>query len=232
VDSELLEMEFRFIAERTRQRVRWSSDFDSAAWNPRLVNIPPGERFLVFASHPDDDAIGCGGTIIKLLAPRKSVRIIYLSIRSSRDLSKRERLEEIVRSLAMHGAKDCWFFAEQFPSEREIVSLLEEESIVLRPESLFVPSPVENYDQDLEAFGAYVSYEKKRKTQESTIPYEVWTPLIPNMIVDVSQFMDKKLEAVAAHRTQMRDSDYVRAVESSMPIGQPSRLRRAIAGPS
>lgn len=34
------------------------------------------------------------------------------------------------------------------------------------------------------------------------------------MIVDVSQFMSKKLEAVAAHKTQTRDLDYGRAVES------------------
>jgi LmbE family N-acetylglucosaminyl deacetylase len=34
------------------------------------------------------------------------------------------------------------------------------------------------------------------------------------MIIDVSQFMSKKLEAVAAHKTQTRVLDYGRAVES------------------
>jgi hypothetical protein len=112
VDTELLKMELRFIAERIRQRVRRFSDFASTAWNPRLVDIPPGERFLVLAPHPDDDVIGCGGTILRLLAARKSVRIVYLSIQSSRDFSKTERLEEIAESLAILGVKDYSFLAE------------------------------------------------------------------------------------------------------------------------
>lgn len=214
VDTELLKMELRFIAERIRQRVRRSSDFASTAWNPRLVDIPPGERFLVLAPHPDDDVIGCGGTILKLLAARKSVRIVYLSIQSSRDFSKTERLEEMAESLAILGVKDYSFLAEQFPSESEIVGLLGEELSSFKPESVFVPSPVENHDQHLKTFGAYVELGRKRKAPESAILYEVWTPLIPNMIVDVSQFMSKKLEAVAAHKTQTRDLDYGRAVES------------------
>jgi hypothetical protein len=48
-----------------------------------------------------------------------------LSIQSSRDFSKTERLEEIAESLAILGVKDYSFLAEQFPSETEIVGLLE-----------------------------------------------------------------------------------------------------------
>jgi LmbE family N-acetylglucosaminyl deacetylase len=35
---------------------------------------------LIVAPHPDDDVIRCGGTILKLLAVGKSVRIAHLSL--------------------------------------------------------------------------------------------------------------------------------------------------------
>ena len=37
------------------------------------------ERILVFAAHPDDEIIGCGGSIAKYAKAGKQVSIIYLT---------------------------------------------------------------------------------------------------------------------------------------------------------
>ena len=61
------------------------------------MEIPPGNRFLVISPHPDDDVIGCGGTIAKLIDAGKEVRVVYMSIQT--DIQLTTRLDEISASL-------------------------------------------------------------------------------------------------------------------------------------
>lgn len=212
--AELLKMELRFIAERIRQRARRSSNFVSTAWSPRVVDIPPGEEFLVLAPHPDDDAIGCGGTILKLLAAGKSVRISYLSLQSSGEFSRVERLVEIERSLGILGVKEFSFLEESFPPKDRLIRALQKELFSHRYDSVFLPSPIDNNDQHTAVFWAFQELNRKKTvTDMNVILYEVWTPVVANMLVDISAFFRWKTEAIRAHATQTALVDYVRAVE-------------------
>ncbi|MDD1773334.1 MAG: PIG-L family deacetylase [Methanomassiliicoccales archaeon] len=206
-------LELRYILERIRKRVSVAKNLSGSSWWPKEVEVPPGDRFLIVAPHPDDDAIGCGGTILKLVDAGRSVRIVYLSVQSSKDFSRRERLDEIARSLEIMGVKDHSFLSKEFPPKNEIADMVEKELSTFKPDAVFVPSPLENHDQHLETFEAYSELRKGRDGNEDTILYEIWTPLIPNMIVDITRFMDRKLDAVNAHRTQTKDLDYARAAE-------------------
>jgi len=213
VEREAVRLELRYILERVKKRVSIAAGLSGSSWWPKEVEIPPGERFLVVAPHPDDDAIGCGGTINKLVHAGKTVRIVYLSIQSSTTFTKMERLDEIARSLEIMDAKDYAFLAEVFPPKVEISELLKKELSIFRPDSTFIPSPLENHDQHLETFEAYVELRKRLPGDDYTVLYEVWTPLVPNMIVDITQFMDAKINAINAHKTQTTNLDFSRAVE-------------------
>jgi LmbE family N-acetylglucosaminyl deacetylase len=213
VEREAVRLELRYILERVKKRVSIAKGLSGSSWWPKDVEIPPGERFLVVAPHPDDDAIGCGGTISKLVHAGKTVRIVYLSIQSSTTFTKMERLNEIAMSLEIMGAKDYTFLAEVFPPKVEISELLKEELSTFRPDTIFIPSPLENHDQHLETFEAYAELSKRLPGDDCTMLYEVWTPLVPNMIVDITQFMDMKIDAINAHKTQTTDLDYSRAAE-------------------
>ncbi len=46
---------------------------------PYHLSHPPGESVLVLAPHPDDETLGCGGTIRLLLESKKSVKVIFLT---------------------------------------------------------------------------------------------------------------------------------------------------------
>jgi LmbE family N-acetylglucosaminyl deacetylase len=214
VGTDLLKMELRFIAERIRQRVRRSSNFVSTAWSPRFVDVPPGERFLVLAPHPDDDAIGCGGTILKLLAAGKSVRVAYLSLQSSVEYSRAERIAEVERAMAILGVKDFLFLEESFPSKERLVDHLEKEISSQDCDSVFLPSPIENHDQHTAVFWAFQELNRRKAIPGmNAILYEVWTPVVANMLVDISEFIHKKTEAIGAHGTQTAQVDFARAVE-------------------
>lgn len=46
---------------------------------PYETTTPPGERVLVLAPHPDDETLGCGGTLRLLVEAKKHVKVIFLT---------------------------------------------------------------------------------------------------------------------------------------------------------
>ncbi len=61
---------------------------------PYKVTSPVGERSIILAPHPDDETIGCGGTIRLLLNAKKSVKVIFLTSGDKADPS--HKLSHIV----------------------------------------------------------------------------------------------------------------------------------------
>ena len=213
VDKKLLFLELRYITERIKRRISAEYSISKSAWDPVVLDLPPGEKFLVLAPHPDDDAIGCGGTIIKLLTNEKLVRVSYLSIQSSEHFSRAERLEEIRESLDCLGVTDFSLREDTFPSGDVLVDMIKKELISSRPDTVFVPSPVENHDHHVESFLSYLKAHRESGVRANTLLYEVWAPLLPNILVDITSFIAGKNDAIGAHKTQIRNLDFMRAAK-------------------
>jgi len=205
-------LELRLVAEKIGKRFTAASNLARTAWSPLLVKQPPGESFLVVAPHPDDDAIGCGGTVSRLVASGKRLAVTYLSIQSSSLFTREERMSEIESSLRALGVKDHSFLSERFPSKSELAGLLTKELRRVSPDSVFVPSPIENHDGHLLAFSAFLDALGSYPDAEVLL-YEVWNPLVPNLLVDITDQMPRKIEAIEAHRTQTRECDFVKAAK-------------------
>ncbi|MEW6053879.1 MAG: PIG-L deacetylase family protein [Nitrospirota bacterium] len=70
---------------------------------PYDVAAPPGQRSIVLAPHPDDESIGCGGTIRLLVNAKKSVKVVFLTSGDKADPS--HKLSRIVHH-GMPGARN------------------------------------------------------------------------------------------------------------------------------
>jgi len=194
--------------EKLKNRFSVPKRLEGTAWNPKVMELPAGDRFLVISPHPDDDTVGCGGTLIKLLDAGKSVRVVYMSMQEG-NFTPEHRREEIQRSMDHIGITDHILHERQFPSRDESTQLISEE-LSSGYDAIFIPSPYENHDHHLRAFEGCVEALRRGNEAPDVIMYEIWGTLMPNMLIPISDIMERKMAAIKEHGTQCADIDYIR----------------------
>ena len=188
--------------------------------------VPPvGERALVLAPHPDDETLGCGGTVQLLLAADKRVKVIFLTSGEKADQSQVhseyavQREREAEKALKVLGVTDYEFL--RFP-DRELHTRYDEVYRQIlgitgsyQPDTVYSPSIIEiNPDHRASALLAHNLH--KDMTQNKTgrehplqlLFYEVTTPLRPNVLVNISSVFRRKNRAIKKYKSQLRILDY------------------------
>jgi N-acetylglucosamine malate deacetylase 1 len=223
-----LALELKYIYERTRNRLGRGLSPAQAVWSERMADLPPGERFLVLAPHQDDDAIGCGGTIVKLLDSGKKVRVAYLTEQPVLGMPSDHRIAEAKASLRIMGVEGWSVIRETEPSDTVIQGRISEELEAFDPDSVFVPSPIENHPQHVQVFDCYLSQLNSGRGR-MTLLYEVWTPIPANLLIDITAQMERKERAIAAHVSQTATIDYVNATKGLGTYRAEMAMRRGFA---
>lgn len=198
-------------------------------------------KILVFAPHPDDEVLGCGGTMARYAAEGAEV---YLCIATSGQppiYDNSVALEngwphnlypEIIKSKEILGVRDVFFL--EFPAvdvesvpryifNQKIQALINE----IKPDEIFMP-----HFGDMQKDHTYVAEAimvavrpKSEHTVQSVYAYEtlsetewniphVKNMFIPNVYIDISKFADKKKEAMACYQSQLGEFPNPRSLEA------------------
>jgi LmbE family N-acetylglucosaminyl deacetylase len=182
---------------------------------PRELAIPAGIRALVFAPHPDDETLGCGGTLACLAAAGSTVKIVVVTDGAGAGAlaagAVEARRREFRAAIDILGVRDAAFLAEPdgaFRSsarfERVIADLLQE----FRPDWVFLPSLLDYHRDHVALAHALLDCLAGCGTRLRRFLYEVWTPLPATRIVDITEVLDRKLAAICCHRTALEHLDY------------------------
>lgn len=179
------------------------------------VGLPRCARALCIAPHPDDESIGCGGTIALLADGGTDVTVAIatdgegVASRARRPASEISavRRGEATEALAVLGIGPPRFLGladgglERSLEElaRHVSSLADE----LAPDVLFIPWFLEDHP-DHRAVGGALAMVPSLDVE--VWAYEVWTPLWANRLVDITSAVDRKRSAIAAHRADPKVS--------------------------
>jgi LmbE family N-acetylglucosaminyl deacetylase len=183
-------------------------------------------NILVVAPHPDDESIGCGGTICLHTASGDYVSAVFLTSGefALRDLRREKawatREGEAEESARILGIAVVTFLRRP---DHYLGDGIEEAATALRPllerqqpQLIYLPHPCDGHP-DHRACRPIV----QAALSSSSIPppallgYEVWTPLSEyDRAENISQTMERKLQAVRAHRSQIKQIRYDRAVRA------------------
>lgn len=194
-----------------------------------LIAVPvakrqlPGRRVMVVAPHPDDEAIGCGGTLSLYKDLGADISVVYLTDGEHGNAFCEESLDELVarrraeteRAGARLGISSRRFLClpdTAVRCTRQARRRLVTEILQAQPDVIFIPSQAENHRDHRAAFQICAHAISKYNRDLDVFVYEVWTPLRANCVVPI-RFEDKAA-VIREYQSQLDESElYLRATE-------------------
>lgn len=179
-------------------------------------------RVLIIAPHPDDETLGAGGTAAKYVSQGHEVAVLVVSGHLP-PLYTQEvyetTVQEALQAFEILGVSEHWFL--KIPAtlvgnvpvhelNEQICAVTRE----MRPQVVLCPYPDRHIDhrvifesvmvairpvgpgRDIEMCAAYETLSETHWNAPHIEPN-----FVPNWVVDISEFMDKKLDALACYRS-------------------------------
>ena len=190
---------------------------------PEALACPPRGRVLILAPHPDDDVIGCGGTACLHAEQGDPVHVLVVfdgrrgDARGEHDPGEYvERRRAEARAAGAHlGLADYEFWSYPEGHEASDEELLAAAHRIaarvreLRSDVVYAPWVGEHHlDHHMLGRAAQLALVLSGFRGEAW-GYEVWTPLVPVRIVDVTAVQERKVAALKEHRSQIEIHDIV-----------------------
>ena len=186
---------------------------------PEWVESLPGKRFMVLSPHPDDEVLGCGGIIARLVESGKRVEIVHLTDgergnqkwKSSHALAEMRRKEALAAATIL-GAEAPTFLGLPdlgLSGSKTAEELLREIIVSKKPDAIFLPfflDPHLDHEATARLLARILESEKQKPF---CYIYETWMPVPANAFVDISGQIEKKLMALEAHASQNSQMDLV-----------------------
>ena len=182
-----------------------------------LVDFPEGPKVLVLSPHPDDDVFGCGGALLRHVEMGHHIQIVYLckgekgvagmNAAEATSLRKKEATEG-ARILGIN--QDSLIFLNnpdnELSANQKNVAILKEIICDFSPNLIYLPSFLDNHTDHINTNKILQLVKPKNF---DICAYEVWTPLIPNRLIDISSNMEVKIQAMKAHQSQLKELNYL-----------------------
>ena len=187
-------------------------------------------KILVFAPHPDDEVLGCGGTIAKHVMHTDEVFVCIATCGHppifNDDLMKEKGwphtlYPEIKKAHDLLGVKQTYFLdcpsadlesVKRFDLNGRLINLIQE----IKPEIVYIPHFGDmQKDHTLLAEAIMVAVRPKYEHRVNCVlAYETLSEtewniphatncFIPNVYVDISEFLQKKKDALSCYKSQL-----------------------------
>ena len=186
---------------------------------PRPLDLTQASKVLVFVPHPDDETLGCGGTLARL-ASQCPVKVVLVTDGSGAGGLPQGagaiRQEEFVRALAHLGVADSLQLNQPdgaFEGNAELKQRIQQLLQEYQPNWVILPSPLD-YHRDHVRIAAFLEpLCRSAASVEQLLFYEVWAPVPATHVVDITDHMQIKKRALMEHATALACGDYERAVD-------------------
>ncbi|WP_256007584.1 bacillithiol biosynthesis deacetylase BshB1 [Pedobacter deserti] len=177
---------------------------------------------LVLAVHPDDAELGCSGTILKHIAQQKKVGIVdftrgELGTRGTAETRDQEALDS-AQILGLHARENLrlrdGFFKNDELHQIEVIKMIRKyQPEIVLTNALDDRHPDHGRAGDLANDACFLSGLSKIETSLDGTAQSAWRPSLvlqyiqdryikPDIIVDITPFMDTKIAAIKAFKTQ------------------------------
>ena len=187
-------------------------------------------NILAIGPHPDDIEIGCAGTLIKY-AQRGHDVFLLLITKGEMGGDPEARYQEQIKAADIIGAKDIFWGGfkdtELLDEGNKIIHVIEDYIKKIQPDFIFV-NLFDDTHQDHRTVNRSVL--SAARYVKNVMFYEVPTTnnFTPNVFVDIGSVLDRKLESLEAHASQMMKTNIQNL--SIIDIARSTALFRGVQG--
>ncbi len=195
-------------------------------------------RILIVAAHPDDEILGCGGTVARMIKEGDEAVTLILGegITSRDEKSHSENREKRIENLKLQAKKankllgvNKMYFHD-FPDNRfdtvpflDVVKSIEKIKNKIKPDIV-----VTHYEKDLNidhqiTYRAVITATRPMENEcvkeiysfeiPSSTEWEYPLKFSPNVFFDISDTMEQKLKALEKYDTELREYPHPRSIE-------------------
>ncbi len=181
--------------------------------------------FLAIGAHPDDVELGCGGTLAKLINDGKTVAIVDLTQGElgtrGTNLTRAEESANASKILGISARENLklkdGFLNNTEEYQMEVVKMIRK----YQPEIVLANAIDDRHPDHAKAaklvsdacfLAGLIKIETSLngETQKPWRPKQIfnyiqWKNVTPDFVIDISDFMEKKIEACLAYKTQFYD---------------------------
>lgn len=209
------------------------------------------QKMFVIAAHPDDEILGCGGTIAKAVAAGVDVSVLLLgegptSRQGSSVDSERTHATDSAQIAAQKlGVTNIYYGA--LPDNKfdtvpllDVIKIIEKHADEVQPDLVITHHYGDlNVDHSITHRAVMTAFRPLPETKQVTVlgfevlsSTEYATPnampmFVPNIYVNISKFLSEKVRALEAYQSEMRAFPHPRSFEA---VEHLARLRGAHSG--
>ena len=189
-------------------------------------------KVLCIAVHPDDETLGCGGTLLKHKASGDEIHwtICTQSDPSSEFYATREEQIKAVSSLYEFNSTNKLELQTTRVDEysmSELVSKISKVINEIKPDTIYLPFNSDVHSDHRKIFEAAYSCTKsfrypfiKNIYMMETLSETEFSPslkeqsFIPNSFVDISEFLEQKLKIMEVYKSELQEHPFPRSLEN------------------
>lgn len=191
---------------------------------------------MVIAVHPDDETLGCGGTLLRLKEMGKQTG--WLIITNTNDnphfsddynKNRNEEVEAVKRAYKFDYYNWLTFKASELEEAKkfDVVQSIDKALKEFKPDTVFLPFPWDIHKEHQVTFEAALACTKvfrnsfvkrvilmETPSETDFAPAYVVNSFNPNLFIDISAHIDRKLEIMQIFKSEVQPHPFPRSLES------------------
>jgi N-acetylglucosamine malate deacetylase 1 len=221
--------------EGTREALKSLLSRDGRYW-PQMITDFSAESVLVLAPHMDDEILGCGGALRKHVLSGAHITVVYMTDgRKGGDPDVyrgglgQKAIEDFESALIIQRKEEARRAAEIIGIQKQIFldhpdgclkvshHTVEQLQTILqreRPTIIYLPTILDVHPDHRASNRIFYTATKNLLYTNGLCPiyreYEVWTPVLSNRIIDISDVVETKNKAIEQFGSQIGQTNYLR----------------------
>jgi N-acetylglucosamine malate deacetylase 1 len=192
---------------------------------PLEMTAPSDRRITVIAPHPDDEAIGPGGTLLLASDQGCMITIIFVTEGGEHDDDVRRRESDEMCKAQGWKAVRLNSSIEALGVDRDLPARLSSEIAKSKPDIVMLPYVLDDHDDHRRVNQLLLAGWGKDIAGTEVWAYQVYSVVLPNVVIDITRARERKIELIRTYSCQMLRRDW-----SNFALGRDAWSSRWLSG--